>query len=341
MSPLVLTCVADIHFRIRNGIPRDWQIRRYHSFIQAIVRRCSINGTPLVLLGDQLDDIQLRPDELRLFLLLLSELELAKVDVFLVSGNHETMKAGESIIDYLLVNRLFDNIKYRDVFLLYHQLEDGTQVNIHLLNHDSLDKKDAIPPGDFNLLCTHVRCDINKFITAETDLVELVTGFDACIAGDIHSDITSPEGIIYTNNPINLEFEPDPQTGFLEITIRGKGDYSINRVGTDFAKLIRIDCAASMWDVARKSVLAQPRHFFSVRVTGTPDELRNLPDKPSNCRVEKKPVVSVVRIADDSMKGLDSDNTADWEAAASGYLTAVDVTDARKAELLQYDKDHL
>lgn len=343
MTPLVMTCVGDLHFRIRNGIPRDWQVLRYHTVIQAIVKRCSSKGTPLVLLGDQLDDIQLRPDELKLFLLLLSELELAGVEVFLVSGNHETIKTGESIIDYLLVNRLFSNIHYRDIVMLYHQLPDGTQVNIHLRNHDSLENTAGvgIPPDDFNLLCTHVRCDINQFITAEADLVELVTGFDACVAGDIHSDVSSPEGIVYTNNPINLEFEHEPKTGFLEITIRGKGDYSINRIATDFAKLIRIDCAASEWAEAKATVEANPTHFYSVRMTGTPDELRSLDGKPDNCKIEKKPTTSVVRVADASMKDLDSSDPAEWAEAASGYLTAVDVADARKADLLKYDKDHL
>ena len=337
MEPLVLTCVGDIHFRIRNGIPRNWQLLRYHSFIRSIVRRCSIKGTPLVLLGDQLDDIQLRPDELKLFLLLLSELELQKVDVFLVSGNHETIKTGESIIDYLLVNRLFDNIYYRDVVINYK----GTGVNLHLRNHDSLLEADALPPHDFNLLCTHVRCDINKFITAEADLVELVTGFDACIAGDIHSAVSSPEGIIYTNNPINLEFETDPKTGFLELTINGKGSYSINRIETDFAKLLRIDCAASEWESVKGTVEANDQHFYSVRMTGTPNELRDITGKPDNCKIEKKPTTAVVRVADASMKDLDSSDPAEWAEAASGYLTAVAVTDDRKADLLKYDKDHL
>ena len=94
------------------NVPKQWQIDRYEEFIDNLISDCVDKRAILALCGDTLDSIDPKKEELRLFMYLMHELHNNGVTTLLVSGNHESLKAGESILDYLEVDR-FENVFFR------------------------------------------------------------------------------------------------------------------------------------------------------------------------------------------------------------------------------------
>lgn len=269
-------CVGDLHLKMVPMVPKAWQISRYEQFINDLVDICTKKSAILVLAGDQLDSIEPRKEELKLFLYMLHRLNKANITTLLVSGNHETISKGVSLLDYLEVEK-FPNIVYRRTYTV-------DRVKFYLLNHDTLDT----PPKTFskeftNVLVTHVRSNVGKFIKEETDVASLVEPFDVCIAGDIHSDITTGK-THYTNSPLNKDFERTPISGYLEVTI-DSGNKTVDRVYTNYPSLIyRRFEFSQLADFTPES-----EHFYKVDVEGTPEELRKVYLPFDNVRIHKIP----------------------------------------------------
>lgn len=278
---LKLLCVGDIHIKVRSGVPTKWQVERYQALFQMLIAHCRMHKASLVIAGDTLNTTDPSPRELHLLLDFLHDLNEAGVQVFLASGNHETMARGESILDYLALDR-FPNLTYRPAWNVNVQ-----GVTLHLLNHDSLEstKRPPIEDGRFNVLISHFRCNVDKFIREETDVAALTAPYDLTVAGDIHDSLNFDD-VWYTNCPVNSKFTPKPSCGYLMVEIDPKAKtYNATRVKVELPNLRSVECAVAELD----SLDLSDTDFYKVTVNGTPEELRTVTAHPSNVRLAKVP----------------------------------------------------
>lgn len=283
MSTVKLIGVGDLHIKIRGDVPLAWQTARFRSFVETLVTACKDQDAILILAGDQLDSIEPKKEEIQLFLYLLGQLEAADIPTVLVSGNHETIAEGDSILDYLEVTQ-FTNICYRSPLLNYR----GTGVNVYPVNHDALTmpRLDSLRQG-FNVLASHFRSDYNKFVREELDVAEFTAPYDLCVAGDIH-DAFHFGNVWYTNNPLNKDFETSPTCGWLEVSIdteQAPASCNVFHRRIEFPELRQIECTATEWPPQ-----IDGRHFYKIQVSGSVSELRDVKNQFPNAKVVRAPV---------------------------------------------------
>jgi DNA repair exonuclease SbcCD nuclease subunit len=268
--------VADCHFKFINGVNKKWQRARYKKFIDDIVAKCVEEGFILIIAGDTFESINPKRDELKTFLYFLHSLEKNKITTLLVSGNHETISAGSSILDYLELDR-FSNLYYRKNYV-------ANDTTYHLVNHDSIHSyKPTL--NKHNVLISHFRCTVNKFITEEINVAEFTSPYDLCIVGDIHSPFDF-DNVWYCNNPINKEFEAEPNCGYLEVNRKLSG-WDVQRVPTDYPALVFKKCNAKEYDALD---VKDTENFYKIEVAGSPQELR-LVQPIANSILHKIPLV--------------------------------------------------
>jgi hypothetical protein len=320
---LKLIAVGDIHFKIRNDIDKEWQIKRYEAFVDTLVAECKRQDAVLALLGDQFDSIDPGKEELRLFLYLLGEADRAGLTTLLVSGNHETVAPGISYLDFLELYN-FNNIVYRNNYYI-------GGVAFTLLNHDSLRTDLAPAPEDFNVLLTHARRTVNQFIREEIDVAEMIAPFDLIVAGDIHEPIHDGN-FWYTGSPLNKDFQPNPSATWLEIDIDPVNRrYAAKHVSLDGPLLVKVKAHAADWPLQLK----EP-HYYHVELSGEAAELRPI-TAIGRMKLTKIPDLAQALIlaeAADQQEAVGEAVAKSLEEELAQHLTALDYPTQEVAEML-------
>lgn len=264
-----LLSIGDLHIKIHADVPLEWQRARYHQLFDWVEEYCITNDAGLVLAGDQLDTIHPKKEETQLLREFLLQLDKSRITTYMVSGNHETISAGESILDYMVLQQ-YKSLVYRPGTPLHI----SGDVVLHLLNHDSLKTPPRPVPGRLNILVSHFRPDYNKWVREEVDVLSLVDGFDLVIAGDIH-DHFSFNQVHYTNNPINKEFEANPHCGcivvHLDMNSVGILQPRVEKIPLQFPALRALTCTAEQWPIE-----IPEGDYCKVTVSGSQEALRTL-----------------------------------------------------------------
>lgn len=324
---LTFLCVADVHIKVHADIPLEWQQTRYRQLFKRITAACLANQAALILAGDLLDSIRPKREELQLFFELMQGLQRVDITVYLVSGNHETVAKGVSLLDYLGLEA-YPNVVYRPAAPILW----GDKVALHLLNHDSLHQPPTALPTYTNILVSHFRCNYNPFVREEIDVSALVGEFDLVIAGDIHDAFTLDNKVVYTNNPINKEFEATPNCGWVWLTVDGDGQTTgILREATRFPALRQLHCSADQWPVE----LPQ-NDFCRVQITGSVEALRNLPDASDlPVKLDKVPDTLQLAVPEGADARLEAAGGLHEELPA--YLaTLADLDETRVADMMTF-----
>jgi len=308
---------ADCHIKMVPGVSKRWQIARYERFISDLVDKCVKSNSILVIAGDLLDSVSAKKEELQLVLKLLHSLYAHNVTTLMVSGNHSTIKTGESFLDYLELNR-FPNIVYRNNF----EIEN---VKFHLVNHDSIHGYVPDLGNGLNILISHFRCNFNKFVTEEIDVEKFTGPFDFCIAGDIHAPFEIGN-VVYTDKPINKEFDSNPSCGYLEITI--DKDVTYKRVPTYYPSLVGKKVKAHEFN----NLVFQPEHYYRVEVEGSPAELKSIQPPSNNVILSKVPVVQSAIASVEEVEKITEDAYSD--DGLIGYMKSLNYEDDLIANMM-------
>lgn len=149
----------------------------------------------MVVLGGDIFDKLPNTEEIGLYFELISMFD---VPTFIFDGNHEATKKGHTFLHHLssASSKVNSNV---------HILEEPCEIhNIDFIPYTHLKTFD---PNDFHneLLCTHVRGDIEPHVKAEIDLDKL-SGWDTVLAGDLHSYTNSQRNILYPGSPLTISF---------------------------------------------------------------------------------------------------------------------------------------
>jgi len=216
----------------------------------------------------------------------------AEKDVYILGGNHENLDKTLTTFDkiphigftYIKKGKLFSST-YCDVHCAEH-------LSIHQATDIALDTKKT------NILLSHFRCDLGM-IKEEVNVQYISEKFDYVIASDIHYHHKPFDNVYYTSSPYGLHYSPKTTYGFLEITVE-KAKVEVKTVLLDLPSKYKIiatpNTAGNVMKYATKH-----DDYISIQVTGTPQELEDLPELTSkNITYNKK----VSEIDDDVMIGM-------------------------------------
>lgn len=284
---------ADIHIWMRKGVPEEWQKNRYLLLFDTLVALCKEHQADLILAGDLWEERCPSPTELHLGLLFFRRMREEGITVYAVSGNHETFAPGIDTFGFL-------DVGYSKTLTAYYghnmqvPIADESTV-FHLVNHCNLDEYMRLPSlmnlfeASQHILISHFRCNYNQFVREEIDVDTLLEPFDLCIAGDIHAPFSARK-LVYTNTPINKEFQREVDCGVVLLTI-DNGAHTIERIPVRLPCLRLITCTAEEYD---KIGSLEDGDFYTVEVSGTVAELKEIKQTQENIKLVRQPVSDIV-----------------------------------------------
>jgi hypothetical protein len=191
---------ADWHLKVgAKNIPVEWAKNRYRLLFKEIEKISSRADTHL-LLGDAFDKMP-TIEELELFFEFIVSV---KIPTYIIGGNHENVKKNTTFLSNLkeVVNRLNPLVIIIDDYY--------TLGNVDFIPYNKLKEWEKDPDNTFvslhnNVLCTHVRGNIEPHVKAEVDL-SLFERWKTVLAGDLHSYSNSQRNILYPGSPVTTSF---------------------------------------------------------------------------------------------------------------------------------------
>jgi Calcineurin-like phosphoesterase len=185
--------VADIHLKLgAKNIPISWAKNRY----ELLINELSLLSTQVdlvVIAGDIFDKLP-NMEELELYFQLVQSMQATTI---IFSGNHESVKKNTTFLTNLknVSNNLNNNVTIIDDFHTYE--------GIDFIPYNKL--KESWPEFKSDILCTHVRGNIEPYVKAEIPL-EMFDRWRVVLAGDLHAYANSQRNILYPGSPITTSF---------------------------------------------------------------------------------------------------------------------------------------
>jgi DNA repair exonuclease SbcCD nuclease subunit len=288
--------MGDIHIRVKPELPEDWQMNRYRMLFEETVRLCKEHDAKLFLSGDIADRNRPSLAETKLLIEFFALLSNAWIDTWLISGNHEAIGQGASTFDYFITffeslnaNRR-GHINYSTGNLMFHRFPEQ-DLQFVFLGHPALQRvaEQGFERSDSTtcVLISHFRATINQFIREEIDVANLIAPFDICFVSDVHDPLELHEGkLVYTNNPLNHNFEREPKCGCLLISCE-LGDIKWRRIPLHLPNLIQISTIPDLYTEP-----PEDGNFYRVEVKGSTADLRYLTTEQQNVKLLKLPEVA-------------------------------------------------
>lgn len=209
---------GDIHLKIKE--PNDFNERRFFNLLYEIEKE---NPDIVILNGDIFDKANPSWYEIKKYYEWINRLSQTTNQIFVLSGNHEELSKNSSLFDYL---PQYDYV-YKDL----DKLVIG-ETTLWLVSHHKIEeiyklKRQFITST--NILISHYRSKVNKFMTSEIDNIYVAKTFDYTILSDIHMHFKPAENIEYTSSPYSVNFTNQQEYGFIILTIDNEGkDYNLN-----------------------------------------------------------------------------------------------------------------
>lgn len=192
----ILFC-SDEHVLLRRkGVPVDFELDRYKQLFSKLLL-LSKDHDIVIHGGDMFD----RTPTIQEVALVVEYLNAQETMTFIIDGNHEAIKKGQSFLTDLakLVTNHFVSIVTEVKAITFKDFTLGFLPYQHLKSF----KGTELPNVD--ILVTHVRGEIPPHVKPEIDLTVL-DSFPMVLAGDLHSNSNSQRNIVYPGSPLTTSF---------------------------------------------------------------------------------------------------------------------------------------
>ena len=254
---------ADWHINLhKKKVPLEWNANRFRLFfdeIHALERTHDIH----IISGD-IFDRKPEPDEICLFLRFANA---ASIPTFIIPGNHEATKKGESFLEhfheqYAITNENINLITKNKRLTILDQ-------KFYFLPYGEMQNNNVLKYEDGEVLVAHIRGEVPPHITAEYDF-EKLRSWKLILLGDIHFHhqyLDYPAW--YSGSPMNTSFDRDDSKsyGVNSISFNSIDDYKVTFVEIKLPKLIR-----KTLNVGQDMVQDRFNHVI-YEVTGSLDQL--------------------------------------------------------------------
>ena len=257
---------ADWHILLhKKKVPYKWQTDRFKTFFRKLIaleQQCDVH----IIAGDVFDK-KPEPDEVCLFL---SYINSVTIPTYIIPGNHEATKKGETFLQHFTQENA---IKNSNVHLITknERVHEG-KAYFQFFPYGEM-QKDNLPiqKHEKDILVTHIRGEVPPHITPEYDF-EKLRPWKLILLGDLHfahKYLDYPA--YYPGSPLNVTFDRDEKReyGVNIITIKDTPelDYKVDFVDLKLPKLIR-----KTIKVNGKMIEDDVNHVL-YEVTGSIDEL--------------------------------------------------------------------
>jgi len=263
---------ADWHINLhKKSVPYDWQINRFKMFFESIYALEPQHDIHIIA-GDVFDK-KPQTDEI---CLLLDYLNKCTIPTYIIPGNHEATRKGESFLEHFIIHNAVNN----DLVKIYTK---NTRViyddfGIQFYPYGEMQKNNLPEHHPEDILITHIRGEIPPHVTEEYDF-ELIRPWRLTLLGDLHFYHKYKDfNVWYPGSPMNVTFDRNPthEYGVLSIdSTNMKPDF----IQLDLPKLLRATIS-----VGEDMVKDNWNHVI-YEVTGSVDELAKVKD---NVLLDKK-----------------------------------------------------
>lgn len=258
-----ILCSADWHIMLhKKKVPYKWQEQRFKSFFRKLLGM-EANHDIHVIAGDVFDK-KPEPDEICLFL---SYINSVTIPTYIIPGNHESTRKGESFFEYFTQDNAIKNPLVK-IFTKNSRVEFQNQgIQFFPYGEMEIDNLPSYTSGD--ILVTHIRGEVPPHITAEYDFDRL-SPWKLILLGDLHFYHQYKDtNAYYPGSPLNVSFDRDDtrQYGVLSIDLVDSSNYSVHFVDLRLPKLLR-----KRINISEEMKQDETNHTV-YEVTGSIDEL--------------------------------------------------------------------
>ena len=308
MAMTKILCSADWHILLhKKKVPYNWQVARFKAMFRKLIaleQRCDVH----IIAGDIFDK-KPEPDEICLFL---SYINSVTIPTYIIPGNHEATRKGESFFEYFTQENAIKNENVT-VFTRNGRASVG-EANFCFFPYGEMQKDNLPDYVEGDILVTHIRGEVPPHVSPEYDFSRLAP-WRLCLLGDLHFNHRYGDSdCYYPGSPLNTTFDRDEkrQYGVDIYNFITDKDYRREFVDLQLPKLIR-----------KRIVAGEPMPEDSVNhvvyeVTGSVDELTKI----ENTELLDKKIASA---PDDSSK-LDLKNKTTFEELEL-YLDYIKIKD--------------
>ena len=261
-----ILCSADWHILLhKKKVPYAWQEQRFKTMFRKLIaleQRCDVH----IIAGDIFDK-KPEPDEICLFL---SYINSVTIPTFIIPGNHEATKKGESFFEHFTQENAIKN-EHVTVFTRNGRASVG-QANFCFFPYGEMQKNNLPQYVGGDILVTHIRGEVPPHVSPEYDFSRL-SPWRLCLLGDLHFNHRYGDtNCYYPGSPLNTTFDRDEkrQYGVDIYDFITDKDYRREFVDLGLPKLIRKRVAAG------EPMPEDKVNHVVYEVTGSIDELSRI-----------------------------------------------------------------
>ena len=261
-----ILCSADWHILLhKKKVPYAWQEQRFKTMFRKLIaleQRCDVH----IIAGDIFDKTP-EPAEIWLFL---SYINSVTIPTFIIPGNHEATKKGESFFEHFTQENAIKN-ENGTVFTRNGRASVG-QANFCFFPYGEMQKNNLPEYVGGDILVTHIRGEVPPHVSPEYDFSRLAP-WRLCLLGDLHFNHRyGNTNCYYPGSPLNTTFDRDEnrQYGVDIYDFINDKDYRREFVDLELPKLIRKRVTAG------EAMLEDKINHVVYEVTGSIDELSRI-----------------------------------------------------------------
>ena len=198
-----ILCSADWHIILhKKKVPYDWQVNRFREMFRKLIaleQSCDVH----IIAGDIFDK-KPEPDEICLFL---SYINSVTIPTYIIPGNHEATRKGESFFEYFTQENAIKNENVT-VFTRNGRASVG-EANFCFFPYGEMQNNNLPQYHRGDILVTHIRGEVPPHISPEYDFSRL-SPWGLCLLGDLHFNHRYGDtNCYYPGSPLNTTFDRD------------------------------------------------------------------------------------------------------------------------------------
>ena len=263
---LKILCSADWHINLhKKKVPFDWQSGRFREMFRkllALEQRVDVH----IIAGDIFDK-KPEPDEISLFL---SYINSVSIPTFIIPGNHEATRKGESFFEHLTEKNAIKNENV--VVFTRNGRATIRDVSFQFFPYGEVQTDNLPTPVPGDILVTHIRGEVPPHITPEYDFSRLAP-WGLCLLGDLHFNHRYGDtNCYYPGSPVNTTFDRDEkrQYGVDIYDFIDSSNYKREFYDLELPKLLRRTIQAG------EQMQSDERHHVIYEVKGNIDQLSKI-----------------------------------------------------------------
>ena len=283
-----ILCSADWHIILhKKKVPYDWQVNRFREMFRKLIaleQSCDVH----IIAGDIFDK-KPEPDEICLFL---SYINSVTIPTYIIPGNHEATRKGESFFEYFTQENAIKNENVT-VFTRNGRASVG-EANFCFFPYGEMQNNNLPQYHRGDILVTHIRGEVPPHISPEYDFSRL-SPWGLCLLGDLHFNHRYGDtNCYYPGSPLNTTFDRDDarEYGVDLYDYHSDGTFDRRFHNLNLPKLIRRTIAAG------EPMPTDAKNHVIYEVKGSLDELAKI---ENTALLDKK---MVEKPADDSTLDL-------------------------------------